>query len=69
MVYRGIVKNGIVILEPGAALPDGTSVEVQAIGDLPTWGEVLKDVIGKAEDLPSDFARNHDHYIHGAPKK
>jgi antitoxin (DNA-binding transcriptional repressor) of toxin-antitoxin stability system len=35
----------------------------------PAWSEVLKDFIGKAEGLPSDMARNHDHYIHGAAKK
>jgi hypothetical protein len=22
----------------------------------------------KAQDLPSDLATNHDHYVHGAPK-
>ena len=24
---------------------------------------------GKAEGLPSDLAENHDHYLHGAPKR
>jgi hypothetical protein len=24
---------------------------------------------GIADDLPSDLARNHDHYIHGHPKR
>lgn len=24
---------------------------------------------GTAKGLPSDMARNHDHYIHGTPKK
>lgn len=33
------------------------------------WSEILKDFIGKAEGLPPDMARNHDHYIHGAAKK
>jgi hypothetical protein len=40
--------------------------------DLPPghWTEVFKDWTGKSEgDFPEDFSLNHDHYIHGAPKK
>jgi len=74
MVYHGQIKNGVVILEPPAALPDGTRVTVQPEGVSPaeagpTLAESLGDFIGKAKGLPQDFARNHDHYIHGAPKK
>ena len=29
----------------------------------------LKRVIGKAKGLPRDFAAQHDHYIHGAPRR
>lgn len=32
-------------------------------------GEELADLVGALNDLPPDFAQNHDHYIHGAPKK
>ena len=32
------------------------------------WG-VLGKWAGKADGLPSDLAENHDHYLHGAPKK
>jgi hypothetical protein len=28
MSYKGKVKNGVVVLPPGAQLPDGTEVEV-----------------------------------------
>lgn len=72
MTYRGRVKNGVIVLDDSAALPDGTEVDVSlAVDDStePTWGEVFKDIIGKAEGLPPDMARNHDHYIHGTPKK
>lgn len=34
-----------------------------------TLYERLKDVIGKAKGLPRDFAAQHDHYIHGAPRR
>ena len=29
----------------------------------------LKNFLGAARGLPSDMARNHDHYLHGRPKK
>ena len=31
--------------------------------------ERLKDFVGIADDLPEDLAENHDHYLHGRPKK
>ncbi len=36
------------------------------------WSETIeryKEFIGMFDDLPADFARNHDHYTHGTPKK
>ena len=34
-----------------------------------TLGDRLMKFAGTAPGLPHDLARNHDHYIHGAPKK
>jgi hypothetical protein len=34
-----------------------------------TIGDALLDVAGTAEGLPRDMARNHDHYLHGAPRR
>ena len=34
----------------------------------PLWS-IFKKWAGKAEGLPPDLAENHDHYLHGAPKK
>ncbi len=31
MTYRGVVKKGVVVLEPDSALPDGTVVDVAPI--------------------------------------
>jgi hypothetical protein len=71
MSYMGEVKNGVVILEANASLADGTKVRVEPIeaAELPTLAERLKDCIGNLEGLPSDMARNHDHYLHGQPNK
>jgi hypothetical protein len=34
-----------------------------------TLAEQLGDLIGSVPDLPLDMAEQHDHYLHGAPKK
>lgn len=34
------------------------------------WTKVFEQWTGQGEeDLPEDFSVNHDHYIHGAPRK
>ena len=72
MTCRGRVRNGVVVLDEASALPEGAEVEVSFVppGELPpTWAEVFRDVVGKAEGLPPDSSVNHDHYLYGAPKK
>jgi hypothetical protein len=78
MVVRGRVKNGVVV--PDAALPlaDGTEVRIEfgvpaheehLLDDQgQTLGQRLLKFAGKAEELPGDAARNHDHYLYGTPK-
>jgi hypothetical protein len=34
----------------------------------PVW-EALLEIAGTAEGLPPDCAKQHDHYLHGAPKR
>jgi hypothetical protein len=71
MIYTGYVRNGVVILDEEASLPDGTQVRVEPVEvqKPKTLAEKFQDVIGKAKDMPADFAERHDHYIHGAPKE
>jgi hypothetical protein len=80
MTYRGRVQDGMVLLEEAIDLPNGTQVRVEPVNQTgiadatklpepPSWAEVFKDVLGKAENLPEDLAENHDHYIRGTPKK
>ena len=33
------------------------------------WGEALLELAGCATGLPRDLAQNHDHYLHGAPRR
>ena len=68
MTYRGRVKNGVIVLEPPASLPEGAEVEVVPAAEaapVPTLAERYRDFIGSIDGLPSDLAENHDHYIHG----
>ena len=82
MILHGHIQNGAIVLDDPPPLPEGAAVEVQVFAapppqpgensppaDVPTVAERLKDFIGILEDLPEDAARNHDHYLYGAPKK
>lgn len=78
MTYRGTVRKGVVVLDGGVTLDEGTTVEVQPVAapseqpasqSPPTLYERYKQFIGAADGLPSDFAAEHDHYIHGTPKR
>ncbi len=78
MIYRGYVKNGVVILEAPMELPDGTQVKVEPLSarksdsgevELPTLYERLEPLVGKAQGLPPDMSVNLDHYLYGVPKK
>jgi len=67
--HYGRVENGVVILEEPESLADGTLVTVTPIKAESTLGERLMQFAGTVEGLPADMASNHDHYIHGTPKK
>jgi len=78
MIYRGRVKNGVIVLDPPGSLPEGAEVEVSAKEadntstiagqekSATTLYDRYKDFIGIIEALPADMAENHDHYIHGS---
>jgi len=72
MTYTGTVSKGIVILPPEANLPDGAKVRVEPIEGVSRSepvGKRLLALVGSPDELPEDFAQNHDHYIHGAPRQ
>ena len=35
----------------------------------PSVWERLAELSGTIKDMPGDFAANHDHYLHGLPKR
>lgn len=73
MTYRGTIRNGVVELEGGNGLPEGTVVTVEPVeadDDEAGQGHArLMKLAGVIKDKPSDWARNHDHYLHGHPKQ
>lgn len=70
VTLQGTIVKGAIVLDEPAQLPDGARVEVtvKEAGPKPTLLSLLK-LAGTAKDLPADFAAQHDHYIHGTPKR
>jgi hypothetical protein len=78
MVLLGKVSNGTVILPPDSRLAEGTEVEVRpvptqnpialssAVADLT---DELVSLAAQTRGLPADLAAQHDHYLHGQPKR
>jgi hypothetical protein len=75
MTLRGTVVNGAIVLDQPLAVPDGTRVEISVQQQPAAEGEgkatltFLLKYAGCMPDLPADFAEQHDHYIHGTPKR
>ena len=79
MTYRGRVKNGVVVLEAGVRLREGTAVRVEPMGEAETSSEGAPEArqlregllafSGVVKEGPADLAHNHDHYLHGTPRR
>ena len=73
MSITAIVHNNMIQLPIPVA--DGTSVEIILNGDPRTeetkgsFFDSICDLAGTVDGLPPDFAAEHDHYIHGRPKR
>ena len=67
MTVMGTVKNGVVVPDGGTTLQEGVRVKILMPEDAPLSEEFLK--FAGTLPGPKDFARNHDHYIHGTPRK
>jgi hypothetical protein len=73
MIYRGTVKGNVVMLEPGAQLPEGTPVHVETDetggNDSAACGSDSFLMGEQAiETGIDDLATNADHYLYGHPK-
>lgn len=72
MTYRGRVRQGAIVLDPGVELPDGAVVRIEL--DLPGVASPPDDdPLYRMADLAvetgiPDLATNVDHYLYGHPK-
>ena len=67
MSILGHVQNGVVVLDGGMSLPDGTAVRVEPLQPADKATGLQKQLLGwagKGVELPADLARRHDHYLH-----
>ena len=72
MSYTSIIENGVVKIPAEAAWADGTPVRIEKIEGSPDRNELtrkLRQIAAQLDGLPADWAREHDHYIHGTPKR
>ncbi len=72
MTVHGRVKNGVVVVDNPALLPEGAEVMVEVSTPAPEGtgdaSSILLRHAGKGVGLPSDLAEHHDHYAHGKPR-
>jgi len=75
MELEGTFRNGVIVPDEATGLQEGTRVRItvqETDGTKPkpgTLGERLMVLAGIARGLPADMAEEHDHYIHGTPRR
>jgi hypothetical protein len=73
MVVAGRVQNGVAVPAAGQSLPEGAEVTIVVQTGSETENGSLRDLLlefaGTIDGLPADMAEQHDHYLHGRPKK
>jgi hypothetical protein len=83
MTVDGHIENGQIVLNQEIVLPEGMKVRVEFVSngpveepsdeasseELPSLYERMKPFVGAVKGLPSDYAINHDHYLHGQSKR
>jgi len=72
MTYQGTIRNGVVVLPPEVALPEGSVVDVtprEVIAKADSFGDLVLKLAKPRPHLPQDYALNHGHYVRGEPKK
>lgn len=67
-----VVENDTIKLPPSVHVPDGTKLEItlpEVTLNPKSVAQRYAGLVGVADDMPTDLARNLDHYIHGHAKK
>lgn len=74
MVFKGHVRQGVVVFDTTCELADGTVVRIEPISSDESLGSMSEagDLFRVSEMAKptgvSDLALNHDHYLYGHPK-
>lgn len=66
--------NGVIVPDDTNGLVDGARVRIRLPEESQkrepsTLGERLMALSGLAKGLPADMAEEHNHYIHGTPRR
>lgn len=71
MELEGVVRNGVIVPDAEAALPEGTRVRISVAPDeaAKPFGQRFARFKGAVAELPADLAKQHDHYRLGTPKR
>ena len=73
MELEGTIHDGVAVPDSECSLPEGTKVRITPEPARATIWDKLRILGKKAElretKLPADLAENHDHYLHGRPKR
>lgn len=63
MTFKGVVKNGVIVLPEEVKSPDGLEVEVRVRRpSKKDWEKFMTNCVGVADDAP-DVGRHHHHYF------
>jgi hypothetical protein len=71
MDLEGVVRNGVIVPDDVASLPEGTRVRiiVAPVETQKPFGERFARFKGAVPGLPVDMAEQHDHYRLGTSKR
>jgi len=71
MELEGMVHNGVIVPDDATVLPEGTRVRITpvALEEPKPFGERFAQYQGAVPGLPTDLAKQHDHYGLGTPKR
>jgi hypothetical protein len=78
MDLEGTVLNGVIVPDEPIGFSEGTRIVFEpkpavAKKPMPKPGEPtllnFLQFAGTIQDMPADFSMEHDHYIHGTPRR
>jgi hypothetical protein len=67
---EGTFVNGVIVPDDPTQLREGMRIQIVPVEarSEPTLLSLL-EFAGQASELPEDMAAQHDHYLHGMPKR